>query len=209
MQLESLFQNNKLFKEATTLSHHGKAAPYERLEFLGDRVLGLVVSDMLYQAFPKEKEGELARRFTELVREETLAEVAVHIGLPEILKTSENELRHNASVLADVCEAVLGALYLESGLGAVRAFMEPIWMPLIRENKEAPKDSKSALQEWAQQKGLPLPIYTVLKKIGADHAPCFLMQVEIMGVDLATAEGPSKKIAEQACATELLKKLNK
>lgn len=209
MTLSSLFHNTGLFITATTLAHHGKSAAYERLEFLGDRVLGLVVAEMLYLAFPKENEGQLARRFTALVREETLAEVSVQLELPALLITNENELRHNPSVLADVCEAILGALFLDQGLDAVRTFMTPLWTPLLTRTPEAPKDSKSTLQEWAQKKGYALPIYTVLKKIGTDHAPCFLMQVEIMGVGLATAEGVSKKIAEQACATELLKNLNK
>lgn len=207
MDIRALFQDKSLFDTAVTLSHHGKAAAYERLEFLGDRVLGLVVAEMLYDAFPQEKEGELARRFTALVREETLAEVAVQMGVPELLKTKENELRHNDSVLADVCEALLGALYLDQGLSAVCNFMEPLWCPLLTREKQAPKDAKSTLQEWAQQKGFALPIYTVLKRMGPDHAPCFLMQVEIMGVGLASAEGASKKLAEQAAAIDLLKQV--
>lgn len=209
MDLKSLFNDKSLFDMAITLSHHGQAASYERLEFLGDRVLGVIVADMLYRAFPKEKEGALARRFTALVREETLAEVAVKIGLPELLKTKENELRHNDSVLSDVCESILGALYLDQGLEAVRNFMAPLWTPLLTQDKEAPKDAKSTLQEFAQQKGYSLPIYSVLKRIGPDHAPCFLMQVEIMGMGLATAEGTSKKLAEQAAATELLNQVTK
>ena len=114
--LNSLFKDKELLKKALSLSHHGKSAPYERLEFLGDRVLGLIVADMLYHTFPTEKEGELARRFTGLVREETLAHIAEQLKLGNLLITNENELRTNQSILADVCEAILGALYIDSGL---------------------------------------------------------------------------------------------
>lgn len=209
MDLQALFHDKSLFETAITLSHHGKAAAYERMEFLGDRVLGLIVADLLYERFPNEKEGDLARRFTALVREETLAEIAVQIGLPALLKTKENELRHNESVLADVCESILGALYLDQGLEAARAFMIPLWCPLLTREKVAPKDAKSALQELAQQRVFSLPIYTVLKRIGPDHAPRFLVQVEIMGLGLAHAEGASKKLAEQAAATQLLSQVKK
>lgn len=205
---EKLFHNPDLLKQALTLSHHGKSAPYERLEFLGDRVLGLIVADMLYHTFGKEKEGELARRFTGLVREETLALVAEKLKLGDLLITNENELRTNQSILADVCEAVLGALYLDRGLEVVRSFMEPIWTPLLHVNRKAPKDAKSALQEWAQGNGYKLPVYTLVEKIGEEHAPLFVMKTEVTGFGHAIGQGGNKKSAEQAAAENLLKQVN-
>jgi ribonuclease-3 len=205
--LEKLFHNQELLKQALTLSHHGKSAPYERLEFLGDRVLGLIIADMLYHTFDKEKEGELARRFTGLVREETLAQIAVQLNLGEKMITKEHELRTNRSVLSDVCEAVLGAMYLDSGLETVRAFMEPIWTPLLHMDKKAPKDAKSALQEWAQQHGHKLPVYTLIDKTGEEHAPKFIMQVDVEGLGQAIGEGTNKKTAEQTAASNLLKQV--
>lgn len=196
-----------LLKQALTLAHHGKTAPYERLEFLGDRVLGMAIADMLYQSFMDENEGELARRFTELVREETLAEVAVSLNLPDLIITKEKDLRTNQSVLADVCEAVLGALYLDKGYDATRDFIVDFWTPLMQRNKQAPKDFKSTLQELAQKKNRGLPIYTVIKKTGLDHAPIFEISVEILGVGQTIGIGDSKKSAEQNAAEKLLEQL--
>ena len=206
--IANLFKNKSLLRQALTLAHHGKTASYERLEFLGDRVLGLVVADMLYTHHPDENEGALARRFTELVREETLAEVAHTLSLPDLLITNENELRQNQSILADVCEALLGAIYLDQGLDTVKAFILSIWLPLMRQNKQAPKDPKSALQELAQKKGHLLPQYTVLKKTGPDHAPSFQIEVSIPHIGSAIGQGDSKKTAEQQAAKSLLEKLH-
>lgn len=209
MKLETLFKNKSLLKTALTLSHHGKAAPYERLEFLGDRVLGLVIAELMYTTFPHEKEGELARRFTALVREETLAKVALTIGLPEKLHTAEDELRQNSSILSDVCEAILGALYLDQGLDVVKEFIITLWTPYIHTDQSAPKDAKSALQEWAQKHRYSLPVYTIISKTGPDHDPSFTIQSEIKGFGLAMGHGKSKKSAEEAAAKELLKELDK
>ncbi len=206
--IQTLFKNKSLLRQALTLAHHGKTASYERLEFLGDRVLGLVVAEMLYTQHPDEKEGILARRFTELVREETLADVAHTLQLPRLLITNETELRQNQSILADVCEALLGALYLDQGLDTVKAFILSIWLPLMRQNKQAPKDPKSTLQEFAQKKGHTLPIYTILQKTGPDHAPSFQIEVSIPHIGSAIGQGDSKKTAEQQAAQILLEKLN-
>jgi len=208
MDIQNLFKNKSLLRQALTLAHHGKTASYERLEFLGDRVLGLVVATMLYEQHPDENEGILARRFTELVREETLAEVAHNLSLPDLLITHENELRQNQSILADVCEALLGALYLDQGLETVQNFILPIWLPLMRQNKKAPKDAKSTLQELAQKKGQVLPKYTVLKKTGPDHAPIFEIEVCIPHIGSAIGISDSKKTAEQQAAKSLLEKLH-
>ncbi|MDD3669390.1 MAG: ribonuclease III [Alphaproteobacteria bacterium] len=203
MKLTALFHRPDLLKQATTLSVRGRAPTYERLEFLGDRVLGVIVADMLYRAFPDEKEGALARRFVELTRAETLTQVAKGIGLPALLKTDEEELRANASVLSDVCEAVLGALYLDGGYDAARAFVESLWAPLMRAQTAPERDSKSALQEWAQRTRKTLPVYTLLEQSGTDHHPTFSVRVQI-GALAATAGGPSKKAAEQAAAQKLM-----
>lgn len=202
-----VFHDKSLFKQALRLSHNGRPAGYERLEFLGDRVLGLVVSEMLYRRFPNEREGAMAKRFVALVREETLAGVAQDLGLPALLSTNEAALRHNASVLSDVCEAIIAALYLDQGLAAVQAFMNPIWSRLIEAEVQIPQDAKSALQEWAQKKFKVLPTYTLLSRTGPDHSPVFTVQVQI-GDRTITGTGSNKKLAEQSAATNFLEDIN-
>ncbi|MDR2902867.1 MAG: ribonuclease III [Lactobacillales bacterium] len=204
--IQDRIKNIPLFKQAVTLSHKGKPASYERLEFLGDRVLGLVIAELLYKHFPNEKEGDLAGRLAALVKEETLAGIAEKIGLPSFIVTNEKELKKNPSVLADVCEAILGAIYLDAGIDAVKEFIEPLWMPLMDAQLEAPKDSKSALQEWAQGRKYILPVYKQLKREGSDHAPIFTIEVGV-GPYRAIGIGSSKKIAEQEAAQNLLKEL--
>ncbi len=202
-----VFHDKSLFKQALRLSHNGRPAGYERLEFLGDRVLGLVVAEMLYRRFPNEREGAMAKRFVALVREETLAGVAQDLGLPALLSTNEAALRHNASVLSDVCEAIIAALYLDQGLAAVQAFMDPIWSHLIEAEVQIPQDAKSALQEWAQKKFKVLPTYTLLSRTGPDHSPVFTVQVQI-GDRTITGTGSNKKLAEQSAATNFLEDIN-
>lgn len=202
-----VFHEKSLFKQALRLSHNGRPAGYERLEFLGDRVLGLVVAEMLYRRFPNEREGAMAKRFVALVREETLAGVAQDLGLPALLSTNETALRHNASVLSDVCEAIIAALYLDQGLAAVQAFMDPIWSRLIEAEVQIPQDAKSALQEWAQKKFKVLPTYTLLSRTGPDHSPVFTVQVQI-GDRTITGTGSNKKLAEQSAATNFLEDIN-
>lgn len=202
-----VFHDKSLFKQALRLSHNGRPAGYERLEFLGDRVLGLVVAEMLYRRFPNEREGAMAKRFVALVREETLAGVAQDLGLPALLSTNEAALRHNASVLSDVCEAIIAALYLDQGLAAVQAFMNPIWSRLIEAEVQIPQDAKSALQEWAQKKFKVLPTYTLLSRTGPDHSPVFTVQVQI-GDRTITGTGSNKKLAEQSAATNFLEDIN-
>lgn len=198
-----VFRNKALFRRALQLSGNGRPAGYERLEFLGDRVLGLVVAEMLYRRFPDEREGLMAKRFVALVREETLADVARDIGLPARLITNEDALRQNSSVLSDVCEALIAALYLDQGLAAVQAFMEPIWTRLIDAELQVPRDSKSVLQEWAQKKYKSLPVYTLISRTGPDHSPLFTVQVQIAD-QTVTGTGNNKKQAEQAAAAHFL-----
>ena len=201
--MRNLFKNPKLFDEAIQLARGGKAAAYERLEFLGDRVLGLVVAEMLYTTYPKEKEGALAKRFVALTREGTLADVAHLWQLNKQVKTTDPELRENDSVLADVCEAVLGALYLDQGLDAVKKVMLPVWTPLMESNIQAPQDPKSACQEWAQEQYKCLPTYKTLEQIGTDHSPVFKVQVQVANMT-AIGFGQNKKAAEKEAAQNLL-----
>jgi ribonuclease-3 len=181
---------------------------YERLEFLGDRVLGLIVAEMLWHRFPTEAEGELTRRHTHLVRKDALAEVAKAIGLGKCLVLSPSEdssgLRDNASTLADACEAVIAAIYLDGGAAAARQFVELRWAPRLASLSEPPRDSKTALQEWAQARGLPLPAYRTVATEGPSHRRRFTVSVSVEGIEPATASGSSKRAAETAAAAAAL-----
>jgi ribonuclease-3 len=184
---------------------------YERLEFLGDRVLGLVVADLLLARFPGENEGALAVRHAELVRRETLAEVAGALGLDRHLRLAKGEEaageRRNPALLANACEAVLGALYLDGGLGAARALIESYWVPRLDSESVPPQDAKTALQEWAQARGLVLPHYREVSREGPAHEPYFTVEVDVEGHEPALGEGRSKRLAEQAAAERLLARL--
>ncbi len=197
---------------------HRSAAPtgdlgYERLEFLGDRVLGLVVTDMLMAAFPAENEGALARRLAGLVRRETLAEAARGLGLGQYIRLSRSEEdcggRDNDTILADVCEAIIGALYQDGGLEAARGFIQRHWAERLAAATEPPRDAKTALQEWAQGSGRPLPVYRMVGRTGPDHAPEFTVSVEVDGQAPEQGTGASKRLAEQAAAVGLLQRIGK
>ncbi len=198
-----------LYERALTLANHRKKALYERLEFLGDRVLGLIVAEMLYRHFKNEQEGDWAMRFTLLVREETLAEVAKKIGLPAYLITEDNSMRENQSVLSDVMEALIAAIYLDQGIVKAKKFVENLWMPLLNRDHETIKDAKSALQEWSQSKVGILPEYELIERTGPDHAPHFRVKVSIEGYGSQIGEGGSKKEATQVAAEKLLSALPK
>ena len=199
------FKNKKCLKNALTLAHGGKSAPYERLEFLGDRVLGLIIADSLLQVHRTEDEGDIAKRFTALVREETLATLARQIHLSEYMITHEDEMRENNSILADVMEAIIGALYVDGGLEAACAFVKPLYADLLARKVEPPVDAKTALQEWGHRHKLPLPVYKVIEKTGPDHAPHFTMNVYMQGYPPVKGQGSSKRHAEQDAAATFLK----
>ncbi|QEX16731.1 ribonuclease 3 [Hypericibacter terrae] len=185
---------------------------YERLEFLGDRVLGLIVAEMLYRTFPQEDEGALARRFAELVRRESIARISGAIGLGRHLRLAASEAgsggRDNPALLADAGEAVIAALYLDGGLEAARRFVEPAWRPLVAEEIIPPQDAKTALQEWAQGQGLALPVYALVSTAGPAHEPRFAVEVRVEGHGKATGSGKSKRAAEQAAAAAILARLD-
>jgi ribonuclease-3 len=185
---------------------------YERLEFLGDRVVGLVVADLLWRRFPDEPEGPLTRRLTHLVRREALARVAAGLGLGAYLVLSPAEAAagaaRNPGILADVMEAVIAAIYLDGGFAAAFAFVERLWSPLIAEMAAPPRDPKTELQEWAQARGLPLPSYGLVATSGPDHAPLFTVSVRVTGHDEASATASSKRAAESGAAAALIERLN-
>ena len=184
---------------------------YERLEFLGDRVLGLLIAEWLLERFPDEPEGSLAKRNTALVRRETLAQVARDIGLGQHLILSPGEAdsggRENEAILADACEAVIAALYLDGGLEAARRFVRATLAEAIDRHAQPPQDAKTTLQEWVQGRGLPLPDYATVSRSGPDHRPLFEVQVSIAGHAPASASGSSKRIAERQAAALLLEVL--
>ena len=206
------FADAQLLAEALTHpsahARRGVRQSYERLEFLGDRVLGLVVAELLWRRFPEEAEGELTRRHTGLVRRESLVEVARAIGLGRFVILSPGEAqagaRENPSVLADACEAVIAALYLDGGLEAARGFVHRYWEPLLRIAVTPPRDPKTALQEWAQGRGRGLPVYETVDVAGPAHKRVFTVSVRVEGTEPASASGSSKRAAETAAAAELL-----
>lgn len=183
----------------------------ERLEFVGDRVLGLAIAGFLNAAFPTAKEGELARRYNALVRGETCARIGRGLDLGPRLILSEAEAysggRDKETILADAVEAILGAIYVEAGFDIARDVVLKLWSPLLTEQRpQMAADPKTALQEWAQGRGLALPQYTVVSRDGPDHAPMFKAEVRVKPLEPARGEGSSKRLAEQAAAASLLER---
>lgn len=183
---------------------------YERLEFLGDRVLGLSMAGLLYLKYPHESEGDLAKRHAALVQGKTLAKVAKSIDLGVAMILSENERAaggaDNDHILADSLEALLGAIYLDSGqdIKQCNQVIEELWGNLLDVMTEPPQDPKTALQEWVQARNLPLPTYDIVAREGPDHAPEFRVQVIVKGFEAAEARGPSRRSAEKKAASRLL-----
>jgi ribonuclease-3 len=208
------FVQPELLEEALTHASaaagaNGQAlADYERLEFLGDRVLNLVVAQHLLKRYPEEKVGQLARRHAALVREAALADVARRAGVGDFIRLSAGEElsggRNNPSIMADCCEAVIAALYIDGGFKPAERFIAKFWAPLVNQTPRPPKDPKTALQEWAQSRGLPLPVYATVAQSGPDHDPTFTVRVQVKGFPAATASGRSKRLAEQIAAQFLV-----
>ena len=197
------------------LTHSSAAAARlddnQRLEFLGDRVLSLVIADLLYHRFRAEEEGALARRHAQLARRDALAEVARRIGLGRHLRLlgaeAEARGRDAPGALSDCCEAVIAAIYLDGGLEPARAFVTREWESQIAADDVPPRDAKTALQEWAQGRGEPVPVYTVVSREGPDHEPLFTVSATLKDGSTASATGASKRTAEQAAAAMLLERL--
>ena len=196
-------------RSAAAAARPGKkgAGSNERLEFVGDRVLGLLIAEWLAERFPHEQEGALGRRLAHLVSQPVLAAIAEHAGLPAILSVAPGEsragVRRRATVLADATEATLGALYLDGGITPARRFVRSTWDRAMTEQAEPPKDAKTALQEWAQQRGLPLPHYAVANRQGPSHAPVFEITVTVAN-QTGTGTAGTKRAAEQEAAEKLL-----
>jgi ribonuclease-3 len=177
----------------------------ERLEFLGDRVLNLVIADLLMARFPRESEGALSKRHAGLVRRETLAEIGRELELGQWLELGRSEIDGgNPAILADALEALIGALYRDAGLAAAEAFIRRHWRSRLHEMRTPPRDAKTTLQEWAQARGLGLPTYSVVDAAGPPHAPHFEVMVALAGLPPARAGAGSKRAAEQAAAEQLL-----
>lgn len=197
-----------LFQRALTHSSASRDS-YERLEFLGDRVLGLVIARWLYEAHADEPEGKLSRRFNALVARETCAEVGRQIGLPALIRLGkqarEDGANQSDNVVGDVVEALIGALLIDGGMEVAENFVRGAWGSFIEHQGRAPQHPKSALQELAAAKDLKPPLYEVVGRSGAHHAPRFTVRVSVKTLGEAEAEGSSKQEAETAAAAALLK----
>ncbi len=214
-RLGHAFANKALLEQALThvsavADVAARARSNQRLEFLGDRVLGLAVADMLLAAFPEEQEGELSKRFALLVRAETLAEVAQDLDLGPALALGAGERnsggRRKQAILADACEALIGAVFLDAGFEAAAAIVARHWRARLAASARPPIDAKTALQEWARAREAPIPAYEVIGRLGPDHAPKFRVTAVVAGFAAASGEGGSKRAAEQAAAQAFLER---
>jgi len=213
-RIEHSFADRGLLRRALTHTSaaNGKRAGssdnYQRLEFLGDRVLALVVADMLFSAFPDASEGELARRLNALVRNETCAAVSRDLDLGSAMRLGGGEVlaggSDNSTILGDACEALIGALYLDAGLDGARGFIDRNWRDRMLQGDGERLDAKTALQEWVQARKLPTPTYAIVDRRGPEHAPRFVLEVKVEGMTPARGEGGSRREAEQHAAAAVL-----
>ncbi len=189
---------------------NARSGSYQRLEFLGDRVLGLAVSAMLYAEFPHATEGELSRRLADLVRRESCAEVGAAWDVGPFIRLGPGEAqsggRGRQAILGDVCEALIGAVFLDGGYEAAAALVQRAWGPRMLAPRRALQDPKTALQEWAQARGKPTPHYSETERSGPDHAPRFTVSVTVDGWPSADGAGTSKRLAEQAAAASFMQR---
>jgi ribonuclease III len=201
----------KLFERALTHGSHGRDT-YERLEFLGDRVLGLVVASWLYERFPSEPEGKMSRRYNALVARESCAEVGRVLDLPRHIRLGKQAREDNAglsdNVIGDVVEAIIGALFLDGGLESAQDFVRSQWASFLEGQQRAPVHPKSGLQERAAEKKLGVPLYELVSRFGPHHSPRFRVKVSLGRHGEAEAEGDSKQEAETAAAAALLEKIS-
>ena len=208
------FNDAELLRRAMTHGSYGdgkgKVRSNERLEFLGDRVLGLLTAETLVEQYSGADEGGLAPRLNTLVRKETCADVARAVGLGEALLMARSEDkaggRDKTSILGDATEALMAALYLDGGMKAARDFFHAQWGPRIEALRKKPKDPKSSLQEWAARAGHGAPRYSLTERGGPDHRPVFTVEVTVGGLAPAVGEGGSKQSAERAAAKLILER---
>ena len=203
------FRDKSLLRHALThASSKGKRQDYERLEFLGDRVLALVIAEYLFTANPQAREGDMAARHSALVRGETCAAVGRAMGLDAVIDVGARErekgMNLNASLIGDVMEALIAAIYLDGGLEAARGFILRNWQDLLAAPRVAEKDAKTFLQEWALARALPIPSYRIISREGPEHEPVFEIAVEIEGRKPMVGTGKSKRAAEQDAARGFL-----
>jgi ribonuclease-3 len=205
------FADKALLERALThisAASGNRGGSYQRLEFLGDHVLGLVISDMLYQAYPRANEGELSQRLADLVRKETCAEAGREMDLGPALRLGNSESnsggRSRVTILGDACEALIGAVFLDGGYEAAQKLIERFWRERMNRPLRSLRDPKTMLQEWAQARGLPTPAYREVARIGPHHKPKFKVTVTLPERPPAEGVGNSKRAAEQAAAAEML-----
>jgi ribonuclease-3 len=209
-RIDYAFGNRDLLITALTHSSavNDAMASYQRLEFLGDRVLALVISEMLIETFPRAAEGELAQRLTALVRNEACAEVARTLDLGEAIRLGGGEAqsggRRKAAILGDACEALIGAVYLDGGLEPARRFVVQNWRDKMLAATSIVRDAKTTLQEWAQGRGLAAPAYAIVGRSGPDHAPRFEVEVNVTGLEPHRGAGRTRREAEQDAAAAAL-----
>ena len=200
----------RLFELALTHSSVGRDS-YERLEFLGDRVLGMTIAEALYERYPNEPEGNLSKRYNALVDRGTCADNGREIGIPALVRLGKQAREDGATqsdnVVGDVVEALIGALFLDGGIEVARSFILRLWEADLSTQRRAPQHPKSALQELAAAKGVKAPAYEVISRTGAHHAPRFTVKVSVTKLGEATAEGASKQEAETSAAEALLKQV--
>lgn len=210
-KIPHVFQDLSLLEKALThpsTTRSQKVSDFERLEFLGDRVLGLIVAQMVYERYPTEKEGDLAKRFAALVCREACLEVAHQMGLSQYLKASLGESSLHSAILADAIEALIGAIYLDGGQEAATTFIMLYWPALLEKATTPPKDAKTALQELAQSRNQgAVPVYKIVDHSGPAHTPTFTVHLTVPGLGETTGTGASKRQAEQMAAKLLLEKV--
>lgn len=205
------FGRPELLQQALTHASVGSGTGLnnERMEFLGDRVLALLIADLLLEHYPDADEGDLAQRLNALVRRETCTAVAADLQLGICLNLSAAETatggRDKPAILGDACEALIGALYLDGGMAAARHFVETFWTPRLAGLSAVPADAKSALQEWSLARKLGTPVYTVISRAGPDHAPLFEIEVSLPGQPSQSGAGASKRDAEREAALAMLR----
>lgn len=215
-EIEYEFHNTTLLKEALThpsisyMKVHQHS--YERLEFLGDTVLSMIIAEILYTNFPSETEGDLSKRHIALVKGQTLAEVAKTIKLGNYIIISEGERSNggtqNMKILENVMEALIGAIYIDGGCDSIKKIITKYWMPLLLETKFPPENVKSTLQEWAQQRGLAPPTYQIIDSSGLAHCPTMTIKLELKGFEPIIVQSKNKRDGEQKAAKLMINSIS-